>query len=80
MNSKPFIHLYRSPRGYYLYDVNKDTIIAVSSAVYNYLDDKKSFEELSSEDQCYVNELKVSGYLSSKRYSEIRHPGLDRMD
>ncbi len=49
MNSKPFIHLYRSPRGYYLYDVNKDTIIAVSSAVYNYLDDKKSFEELSSE-------------------------------
>ena len=80
MNSKPFIHLYRSPRGYYLYDVNKDTIIAVSSAVYNYLDDKKSFEELSSEDQCYVNELKVSGYLSSKRYSEIRHPGLDRME
>lgn len=80
MNSKPFIHLYRSPRGYYLYDVNKDTIIAVSSAVYNYLDDKKSFEELSSEDQCYINELKVSGYLSSKRYSEIRHPGLDRME
>lgn len=80
MNYKPFIHLYRSPRGFYFYDVNKDCVVDVNESVYDYLGEKKSFEEISADDQNYVNDLIENGYLSNKRYSEIKHPSLNNLE
>ena len=80
MNPKPFIKRYRSPRGFYFYDVNKATIVSVNSDVYDYLGDKMSFEDLSADDQAFVNELKNDGYLSDKHFSTIRHPNLDTLE
>lgn len=80
MSEQPFIHLYRSPRGYYFYDVNKDTIVSISKEIYAYLDHKIKYGDLKGEDQKYVDELKDKGYLSDKHFLEIRHPELDNLE
>lgn len=79
-NEKPFIHLYRSPRGYYFFDVNKDTIVSVNKDIYDHLDGKTGFDELSDDDKNRINDLKKDGYLSGKHYSEIKHPDLDELN
>ena len=42
---KPFVHLFQTSLGCYLYDVNTGKIISLSQKVYEYLDGKVSDEE-----------------------------------
>ena len=80
MNKKPFIHLYRTPRGYYFYDVNRDSIITVNSSIFDHLKGNTKYEELSADDRRYIDELKENGYLSDKRMETIRNPLLDTLE
>ena len=34
---KPFVHFFKTPKGNYLYDVNTNAIVRVSSQLYEYL-------------------------------------------
>lgn len=36
IKEKPFIHLFKTIRNYYFYDVNKDTIVLIDQEVYEY--------------------------------------------
>lgn len=40
----PFIHLFKSVSGYYLYDVNRDKFLEISRAVYEALESEKMGE------------------------------------
>lgn len=79
MNDKKwFIKLYRSPRGYYMYSVNRDTVISLSEDIYYYLDsDGKT--ALTDVDEKTILRLQEEGYISSKKIKEIRHPDTDRL-
>jgi uncharacterized protein len=79
VHEKPFIHLYRSAREYYFYDVNKDSIVTINQNIYNYLDEKINFDELSIDDKQYIEKLLEDGYLSNKHFTEIRHPMTDKI-
>jgi len=76
----PFIHLFTSPRNFYFYDVNKDTIVPISENEYKYLKDNSNLEVLSDQEQKHLLGLKEKGYLSTKRYSTIKHPSLDSVE
>ena len=80
MKNKPFIKLYRSPRGFYFYDVNRDTIVGINERIYDYLSENCPYEELGEEDKEYVEHLLEKGYLSDKRISEIKHEQTDEIE
>ena len=81
VNNNFFIKLFKTPRCYYMYSVNKDAIVEITEDLYNFLND--SFLDVSilkEEDQKQYDYLIQSGYLSERRYNEIRHPGTDSLD
>lgn len=78
MNNKPFIHLLKTPLGKYFFDVNTNSIVSVSDEIYSYLENKSS--ELSREAADEIESLKKSGYLSSHRVAEIKHPMTDNIE
>lgn len=80
MKEVPFIKLFSSPREKYFFDVNKDTIINISEDIYEYLEGKKDFDELSDEDRSYYFEMKNEGLLSGKHISIIEHPELENIE
>lgn len=78
-NSKPFIHLFKTPYAYYIYDVNTNSILRTGEAIFQYL--FKEQKNLLKEDELYssevfkaIDDLKEDGFLSSNRPSEIIHP------
>lgn len=73
-NSGPFVKLIRSPRGYYVYDVNRNSILKVSKGIYDYLHDGNNKTELSIGDKDYLEKIIEKGYLSTKRVEKIEHP------
>ena len=77
LSKGPFIRLYKSPRGYYFYDVNKDCIEELTENLYKYLDNKIPENELNSDDLEYLDNLYSQGFLSDKRVSEIKHFATD---
>lgn len=78
---KPLIHLFKTPGGKYIYDVNKNSIFRVDSKVYeilyciheNGLSDEKIIEQDVSV-HGYVKRLRDNGFLSSNRIERIIHP------
>ena len=74
--NKPFIKLFRTPRGFYLYSVNRNTVINISEEVYRYLDGK-SDGDLSATALRELETLREENCLSSKRMNKICHPGLN---
>lgn len=82
-NDKPFIHLFATPGGYYIYDVNTNAIIAVEKSIYDFfkasqIKKTNELEQAScSNIQTVVEKLKKRGFLSSKRVQEIYHPAND---
>ena len=40
MNDTPYIHLFETPLGYYVYDVNTNNIIKIENELYDYLSGK----------------------------------------
>lgn len=55
---KPFIHLFSCSTGYYLYDVNTDSILKINSDTY----DKLKIDEGEAENE-QIQKLKTCGYL-----------------
>lgn len=80
MNSeKPFIHLFKTPGGYYIFDVNTNAIIKTNKSVYDFLQTGQK----SCDDNDLINaieKLKAKGFLSSKRVKEITHPYDDTVE
>jgi len=78
----PFIKLLSTPRGKYIYDVNRDEIVSVSEKAYHALQiivgNKKG--ELDEEDTEIIEFFKSMGYLSDNHPSEIKHSKLDYID
>ena len=80
MSKGPFIHLFKSPNGFYFFDVNKDKVISVSESIYSYLnsgneipEDISYVEELNDSDQAQLKALLDEGYLSNHRVEKIEH-------
>lgn len=70
----PFIHLFKTSGGRYLYDVNTDKILKLERVVYDFLKNK----ELSKKEREYAKEkievLKNQGYLKKNRVKYTEHP------
>jgi uncharacterized protein len=76
---KPFVHLFKNPGGYYIFDVNTNAIIKTNKQVYDFL----QAGQLSYDDNDSVHaieKLKARGFLSSKRVKEITHPFDDTVE
>ncbi|SCJ67400.1 Anaerobic sulfatase-maturating enzyme homolog YdeM [uncultured Clostridium sp.] len=73
--SKPFIHLFKTPKGCYCYDVNTNQILPVSQDVYAYLEQVMDGGELeaSMETASQLESLRRQGYFSSQRPKKIEH-------
>lgn len=66
----PFIHLIKTNFGFYLFDVNKNTIQKISKEAYDYLQKQSASEETEGVPD-EILQLKQSGYLSTKRPEKI---------
>jgi uncharacterized protein len=86
---KPFIHLFKTPAGHYIYDVNTNAIIKTSKPVYEFLQAGQKNcagdEALlkSNNDDDFMNliaRMQEKGFLSSKRVQEIAHPEDDTLE
>ncbi len=77
--SKPFIHLFKNEEKYYIYDVNKNTILNVQKYMYELLDLYMQDEtglpsDKKSEIIQIIKTMRKDGYFSSQRVMEIIHP------
>ncbi|TYQ15068.1 UNVERIFIED_CONTAM: uncharacterized protein Cloal_1474 [Acetivibrio alkalicellulosi] len=87
-NERPFIHLFYTKGGYYIFDVNTNAIIKVEKKEYNLLEDLLNKNTLLNNDFIYeeykenakIISLKEKGYLSSKKTKEIIHPISDILE
>lgn len=79
MKSKPFIHLFETSEGKYLYDVNTDKILKIPEGVYHYLSLTGSDSDTQADLSIlqYIENLKRDGYLSSNRVKETEHPATE---
>ena len=70
--SKPYIHIFQGPLGWYLYDVNTDSVVEISEKIFEIL------KSLDSDDKSRNNEeisaLYKSGLLSTQRVETSLHP------
>ncbi len=76
-----FIHLFKTPGGHYLYDVNKNVILSLSEDQYKILDyyrnsddTGKCTSEFSAQAVESIDHLRDLGFLSEKRAKEMYHP------
>ena len=77
----PFIYLFKTYRGQYIYDVNTNRILSIPRTLWDELNKKEkspSFE-YSEYAKKQILELQQQGYLSSNRWKNIRHPASDIM-
>lgn len=79
MVNLPFIKLFKTPRCYYFYDVNRDMICSIEENTYNYLEKLFSGEQNLIETEEY-KQLKKMGWLSTHRSSILEHPYTDNVD
>lgn len=72
MRQEAFIHVFCTPTGHYLYDVNSDDILKIPYDVFSFLraqDDVKPTEGVCQ----YLDMLKAKGFLKSKRVEKSEH-------
>lgn len=77
MSEKPFIHLFKTRRGCYLYDVNSDVILSIEPEVYDYLYGQEGQCDAPDDIREYIEKLRRDGFLSSNRVQEVVHPADD---
>ena len=79
---KPFIKLFRTPRGYYFYDVNRDMICPVDKNTFNDLEVILADDSVTPSEN--IQKLMEQGWLSSKRpisvKRELRSDVLERIE
>jgi uncharacterized protein len=68
---EPFVHLFFVHGKYYMYDVNKNTILEISNRIYNLLYNNSNIK--SEEDNKVINTLVKDGFISNNKVKEIRH-------
>lgn len=73
MDKKPFIHLFQTSNGFYVYDVNTDSILQLEEEVYKYLKNEQ-IGEINDFTPKYVDFLKNKGYLKENRVMITEHP------
>lgn len=79
--SLPFIKLFKTINGHYVYDVNKDNILSINKDSYKILENiLESGNEESVNYNSELKELVKKGYLSNKRVKEFRHIEYDKID
>ena len=71
---EPFIHLFSTPLGYYLYDVNTNEILKIDEDVYDYL---QSGNIKDTQTIKKIDKLKREGYLKCFRVEETEHPATE---
>lgn len=72
-NEKPFIHLFSTRIGNYLFDVNKNQIVEIPENVYHYL--LSGCSETAEKDiENYISALKAEGFLKDKYPQITEHP------
>lgn len=78
----PFIKLLRTPRGWYVYDVGKDSLLKIGKDLYEALatSDSDSLKRLTEDVRRDLRELMDMGYFSSKRPQVLRHPNTDILE
>lgn len=73
---KPFIHLFRTPGGHYLFDVNTNNILKISRRLYEKLSvalkNIQNYADIEQDEDIIY--LKNNGFLLSRRVSEIVQP------
>lgn len=67
MKEKPFIHLFKTSKAYYLYDVNTDQILDIPKRIY-FLLKNENYED------SYIEKLIEYGYLKSCHVEKTEHP------
>lgn len=77
-NSKPFVKLFRTPRKFYFYDVNKDTICDVDEGTYYEIDMLLNDNNYDVSEQ--VMNLYDEGWLSEHRPDNLRHELTDKVE
>ncbi|MGF0034676.1 Cys-rich peptide radical SAM maturase CcpM [Bariatricus sp. SGI.154] len=71
-NDTPFIHLFKTPLGYYLYDINTEKVLKVDHMVYEYLENPgKNVDEDTIQK---IAQMKKEGYLKPDRVKVTEHP------
>lgn len=72
-SSAPFVHCFKTINGFYFYDVNKDTIVSVDEAVFNWLNGDIPYDSLDDRARVRVERMKAKGLLSDKRVKVLQH-------
>lgn len=70
VNKEPFIHLFSCSTGYYLYDVNTDSILKVTPDTYQRLEKRENIEENEQ-----IRKIKEIWVLKNFTCPNIRAPG-----
>ena len=77
---KPFIKLIKTPYGFYIFDVNTNSILKIDEGVYEYLiklqtnNQNQETNNVSMEVLNKIKKLKYKGFLSAKRPKRMEHP------
>ena len=74
MNGNAFIKLFKTPRGNYFFDVNKDTLVEISKDMYDYFNEKNEDVCVGTGVKAEIDLLKKQGFLSGYRTEIIQHP------
>ena len=72
-DGKPFIHLFNTKMGNYLFDVNKNQFVKISESVYDYLSNACS-EAIEKEIENCIDDLKEKGFLKDNHPQKTEHP------
>lgn len=73
LNNKPFIKLFKTSDKYYMYDVNKNTILNITETQYSVLKNCLEGNADNYMESKELNKLYVDGFLSSNRVKDIIH-------
>lgn len=69
-----FIHTFDTRQGYYLYDVNTNSILSINRNLYEYINRRKNgSSEIKEELEKNISEMISQGFLSSKRVEKMEH-------
>lgn len=82
MNSSPFIHLVKTPYGYYVFDVNTNRIYKVKDTVYSALDKIRQGKEAKIDHAAAatIEKMRENGLLKKDRPKRMKHPATDYME
>lgn len=81
MESMPFIKIFKSIHGYYMFDANKNEIIPISRDSYQFLDSSKIENKLLlGKIPNELEQLIKKGYMAPQQVVEIKHPMTDYVE